>query len=97
MPDWLLLLLIIVGAIAALFAFDRILLWMEAREWIYWRKRKPKGGGGIAAGLTAMHKIVEPDVRYVIEDRGERKLADTSEQGAPAGGENLDSESGNLL
>lgn len=85
MPDWLLLLLIIIGAIVMLIALDRMLLWMEAREWIYWRKRKPKGGGGIAAGLTAMHQLVEPDVQHVIEDREQRRTADTSEQGAPPG------------
>jgi hypothetical protein len=97
MPDWLLLLLIIVGAVVGVFLLDRLLLWMEAREWIYWRKRKPKGGGGIAGGLTAMHQIVEPDVRYVIEDRDQRKVADTSQQGAPPGEGNLDSRSRNLL
>ena len=86
MPNLLLLLLIIVAAIVGLFAFDRLLLWMEAKEWIYWRKRKPMGGGGIAAGLTAMHQTVEPEVRHVIEEREQRRTADTSEQGAPPGG-----------
>ena len=78
--------LAIAAAIAALVLLDRLLLWMEAREWICWRKRKPKGGGGgISATLTAMHQLVEPEVRHVIEERDQRRTADTSDQGAPPG------------
>ena len=71
MPHWLSICLIIVSIAAALVALDRLALWMERRGWIYWRKIKPKGGG-IAAGLTAFHELVEPQVRQVIEEREER-------------------------
>ena len=30
----------------ALLSLDRLLLWMEARGWIYWRKVKSKSGAG---------------------------------------------------
>jgi len=70
MPHWLSICLIILAIAVALFALDRLALWMERRGWIYWRKVKPKGGG-IAAGLTAFHELVEPQVRQVIEEREE--------------------------
>ena len=78
MPDWLILILIVVGAIGGLIALDRLLLWMEAKGWIYWRKVTPKGGG-LAAGLTAMHQFIEPDVRHVREEREEQRAAIRSE------------------
>lgn len=82
MSGWLILVLIFLAAVIALFALDWLLLRMEAKGWIYWRNGKPKGGG-VAAGLSAMHQLVEPDVRYVIEDRAQRRTADPSEQGGP--------------
>ena len=81
MTNILLLVLVVAGAIAALIALDRLLLWMEARGWIYWRKVKPKGGG-LAAGLTAMHQLVEPDVRHVREERDQRSAANPAIAGA---------------
>jgi len=73
MPLWLRILLVAVAVLVGAFALDRLGLWMEARGWIYWRKLKPKGGG-LAAGLTAFHQLVEPQVRQVIEDREERTI-----------------------
>ena len=56
-----------------LIAFDRLMLWMERRGWVYWRKReRPTGGGGMAGVLTEFQGLVEPQVRHVIEDREER-------------------------
>ena len=74
----LLLLLAIVGAVVGLIALDRLLLWMEAKGWVYWRKVKPKGGG-LAAGLTAMHELVEPEVRQVRQEQEQRRAASTTE------------------
>ena len=73
MPLWLKILLIAVAVLVGLFVLDRLGLWMEARGWVYWRKMKPKGGG-LAAGLTAFHELVEPQVRHVAEDREERTI-----------------------
>jgi hypothetical protein len=78
MMNILFLFLTVAGAIVALIALDRLLLWMEARGWIYWRKVKPKGGG-LAAGLMAMHQLVEPDVRHVREDREQRHVANRAD------------------
>ena len=74
-------------AIAGLLILDRLLVWMGSRGWIYWRKDKPRGGGGsgMSGGLTMFQSLVEPEVRHVIIDRDQRRTADTSEQGAPPG------------
>ena len=71
MPHWLFICLIVAAIAIGLLALDQLALWMERRGWIYWRKVKPKGGG-VAAGLTAFHELVEPQVRQVIEEREER-------------------------
>ncbi|TDC19662.1 hypothetical protein E1265_23540 [Streptomyces sp. 8K308] len=31
---------LVLGGVAALFLADRLLLWMESRGWIYWRRHK---------------------------------------------------------
>ena len=61
-----------------LIALDRLLLWMEAKGWIYWRTVKPKGGG-LAAGLMAMHELVEPEIRQVRQEREQHRAASTTE------------------
>jgi hypothetical protein len=80
-PKWLIVILIIVGVIGGLIALDRLLLWMEAKGWIYWRKVKPRGGG-LAVGLMAMQQFIEPDVRHVREERDQRRAADSAEAGS---------------
>ena len=78
--------LAILAAVAiGLVALDRLMLWMERRGWVFWRKRKrPDGGGGGLAGvLTEFQALVEPQVRHVIEDREERKAVRLDR---PAGG-----------
>ena len=83
MPLWSKLLLIAAAVTLGLFVLDRLALWMEPGGWIYWRKVKPKGGG-MSAGLTAMHSLVEPEVRHVIEDRDSRRIAE-ADRNTPGG------------
>jgi hypothetical protein len=55
-----------VGGLIVLFALDRVLLWMEARGWIYWRRIKSKGGAGdILTGFG----FTDPGTRYLEEAR----------------------------
>ena len=65
--------MLVLSAVAiGLIALDCVARRMERRGWIYWRKRKPAGGGGAMAGmLTGFQQIVEPQVEYRIrrEDR----------------------------
>ena len=83
MPLWSKILLIVIAVVVGLLAVDRLALWMESRGWIYWRKVKPKGGG-LAAGLMAMHTLIESQVRHVIEDRDSRRIAE-SDGSSPGG------------
>jgi hypothetical protein len=66
----------LLGVIVLLFALDRVGLWMERRGWIYYRKVKPKrgGGGGAMAGiLTDFQKLVEPQTEARIQVMEERR------------------------
>jgi hypothetical protein len=59
---------------------DQLALWMQRRGWIRWRKPSPRatGGGGMSGLLTEFHQLVEPEVRYIIEDREGRRLGHLS-------------------
>lgn len=61
-----------IGCIAALFALDRLLLWMEARGWIYWRKVKSKSSGGFLLGPD----VFDPGTRHLEEAREEHVMED---------------------
>jgi hypothetical protein len=63
----------IAAIVAALFALDRLLLAMEARGWIYWRKVKRTGAGG---GYLLGPDIFDPGKRYLEEAREEHVLED---------------------
>ncbi len=80
MPFLLKISLIFLAILIALLALDRLFLWMERRGWIYWRKVKPKGGG-IAAGLSAFHELIEPQVREIGEEQIARRI-DAEKPGA---------------
>jgi len=67
---------------------------MERRGWIYYRKSNlerrgrssgSSGGGAMGGVLRTFHEIVEPEIRYVLEDQDQRRAADADEQGAPPG------------
>ena len=74
MHTWLKVVLAIVLASAALWALDRLGLWLESRGWIYYRKVPPKGGG-MAAGMSAFRELIEPEVRHVREERQQHAAA----------------------
>ncbi len=67
------ILLWITGILVALFALDRLMLWMEARGWIYWRKVKRKGAGG---GYLLGPDVFDPGKRYLEEAREEQTQED---------------------
>ena len=69
--------LLVAGAIlaigAALYLFDRLLLWMESRGWVYWRKTKRPTGPGVGNALLEIQTLVEPAARHLLELRQEVK------------------------
>jgi len=76
-----------VGVLAAigmgLWLADRLLLWLERREWIYWRRRKgTPSRASVASAALEMHALLEPEKRYVLVlKKQEKALAD--DEGAP--------------
>ena len=57
----------------ALYLLDRLLLWMERRGWVYWRKTKRTTGPGMGNALLEIQSLVEPAARHVLEIRREVK------------------------
>lgn len=79
----------IVASVAALALVDQALLWMERREWIYWRRRK---GTAIRPGLARvsleLQTLLEPEKRYVLAlKREEKTLQDDAADPPPSPGE----------
>ena len=77
----------IVGGVIAIFALDRVLLWMEACGWIYWRKVKSKSGAGDV--LTGFG-FSDPGTRHLEEARREHVLEDEEDGDDDAQRKNTD-------
>lgn len=84
--------IVLIGAIVALIVvIDRLLLAMEARGWLYYRRTRGRRGGAIYHMLE-MHSIFEPGIQQVLE-LSVREEQDEDDSGAPPGGEDTDGES----
>jgi hypothetical protein len=74
---------LLVGVVVAgLVALDRLLLWAEARGWIYWRRKK-RVGGQVGASIAAeLGAILSPAERIRQEAAAvEERLPDASRTG----------------
>lgn len=73
--------MVIAAAAALLFLLDRLLLKMEERGWIYYRKKQGHADrlGDAAFRVQAM---LEPDKQYVIQEK-ERAKEERRDSGAP--------------
>ncbi len=71
--------LIGISIIVALGVLDRLLLWMEARGWVYYRRSKGGGRGAAMNALVDLHANLDPGARHMSEERQiERSLEDRS-------------------
>jgi len=69
--------------ILALWAVDRVALALEARGWIYWRRRRASPRSVGAAALE-LHALLEPDRRHGVETlQGEELETEGDESGDP--------------
>ena len=59
----------------ALFAFDRLALWAEAKGWIYWRKKKASSGA-LSSIMAEMNVLTNPGAEHVIVAKDEKKFED---------------------
>lgn len=69
---WLKWVLIGVGIAVAAFLVDRLLLWAEDRDWIYYRTRKPSITS-LGTALFQMQAIVQPEKQHIVEQKLEIK------------------------
>jgi hypothetical protein len=67
----------VAAIVAGVYALHCLLLWMERRGWIHYRKRRfrdrSSGGGATAGVLSSFQQFVEPEIRYVMEEKDQRK------------------------
>ena len=67
---------------AALYALDRLGLYMERRGWVYYRKKR--GSVPLATAVLETQALFDPSKRYVLE--ATRTDSDASESGGPPKG-----------
>lgn len=81
----LITILFVVGTVilivAILLGLDRLLLWMERRGWIYWRKSK-SSGTGIGNALLEIQSMLGPSRKNIVEVMKEDKR-EQEDSGAP--------------
>ncbi|MBK8233590.1 MAG: hypothetical protein IT349_08850 [Candidatus Eisenbacteria bacterium] len=68
--------------VLGLFTLDRLLLWLESRRWIYYRRSKGAGTGALTGGLHELHAALDPGARVVQEVQREEQTEE-DEQGEP--------------
>ena len=71
----------IVGLVIGALCLDRVLLGMEARGWIYYRRTKP-GRGASTYHLLEWNAILDPTMRQVLEERTKEERVEEA-SGAP--------------
>jgi hypothetical protein len=89
MPLWLTFITVAVAALITVYAAHRVLRWMARRGWGQYGKRRFRetsergGGGGMAGVLSSFQQLVEPEIRYVMEEKDQRKAA-AADEASPA-------------
>ena len=73
----------VVGFVIGLFFLDRVLLWAEARGWIYYRVNKP-GRGASTFHLFEWNAAFDPTMRQVQEEMV-KEVKEEAEAGDPPG------------
>lgn len=85
-------------AAAALALADQVLLWMERRGWIYWRRRKAGIGAASTAGMMGeLHALFSPTHRHVSEEKERRLVLREDEKSGSPLDRRIDLESGRVV
>jgi hypothetical protein len=60
--------LLVWGAVIMLaaLAMDRLLLWIESRGWIYWRRNRPARGAS-TYHMLELHSNFDPGIQHILE------------------------------
>jgi hypothetical protein len=80
------LILILAGLVLAGFLIDRLLLWMEWRGWIDYRRTDPGriDPGQIGPAFLAIQGLLEPDKRHAAEEQTALRTVSDEEGGPPS-------------
>ena len=73
----------VVGVLVGLFIVDRMLLGMESRGWIYWRRTKVRPSGGVGNALQELQSFFQPGQQHVVE--AQRDEHEDTEHGRATG------------
>jgi hypothetical protein len=71
----------IVLVLLGLFILDRFFLWMERKGWVYYRYKKPSGGGGVGSALEEFNALLNPSVRKAVEIKQQQEARPRDDQG----------------
>jgi hypothetical protein len=88
LPPWLKVTCLAAGSLVAIYLAHRALLWLARHGWGQYGKRRFRststgGGGGAAGVLSSFQQFVEPEIRYVMEEKDQRKAA-AGDEASPA-------------
>lgn len=86
MPRWLLISCWASAVLAALWGLDRLLLWAEARGWIYYRKKRGTGSR-LGSAFLEVQSLLEPDKRHVAQIRKDQNLPAPGSDAPPEPGD----------
>jgi hypothetical protein len=80
--------LVLAGLSVVVFLVDRLLLWMEWKGWIDYRRTDPGhfNSGQVGPAFLAIQGLLEPEKRYAAEEQTALKTERDEEGGAPPGG-----------
>ncbi len=84
-------LLVVAGLATALFLGDRLLLWMEWKGWIDYRRTYPgrMNTGQVGPAFLAIQGLLEPEKRHAAEERTALRTEEDRSSGPGAGGSPL--------
>ena len=68
-------------AAGTVYGLHRLGLWMEARGWIYYRKKRGSSGG-LGTAFLEVQSLLEPSARHVLEVK-RNEDADDEDSGDP--------------
>ncbi len=82
----------LVGIAIAALILDRLLLRLESRGWIYYRRSRA-GRGASMYHMLEIHRIVDPQIQHVIEVKVQEQKEE-DESGDPPVPDDVDDPSG---
>lgn len=77
MRTWLVVGAVLIGAVV----LDRLLLWLERRGWVYWRRSDRPSGGGLSGAAFEVAALFQPTQHVLVEERAKQEAGESDESG----------------